>query len=486
MNDNTRVVRRPRRASPPAARTAAAIIATAALSLLVAACTGSHAPGVASVGSSSAGGSSSPSSSASSVRTSQAGPPSETAAECNSVTTCYTPQQLEVAYGVQPLLQRGIDGRGETVVLPELAESQLSPEVSDLRQDFAAFDHLFHLPAPRLRVVSTFAGPKDPWLAYGEEVLDAEMVHTIAPRAALTIVLVKGTSLDSADQAVAASVAALRLGASEGGIISLSPAGQIGGEHCVDHAQLTQLNAALQADADHHVTVVAATGDAGAAGEPCALIDALSRGISSSFTPRKEASLIASDPLVLSVGGTTLDASHTTGAWIGETTWGLPYGEPGSGFQASGGGFSHLFGRPSYQNGVPGIGAMRGVPDVAADANPHTGFPVVTSNAVGSYAISGHGGTSASAPTWAGIIALASQYAKRHVGFVNPAIYRIARSPQYRQAFHDVTAGNANTAEFPHATITGYRAGPGWDPVTGWGSPNAAVLVPLLARYASS
>jgi subtilase family serine protease len=137
--------------------------------------------------------------------------------------TCYTPQQLEVAYGVRPLLQRGIDGRGETVVLPELAETQLSPpQVTDLRRDFSAFDHLFHLPAPRLRVVSTFAGPKDPWLAYGEEVLDAEVVHTIAPRAALTIVLVKGTSLDSADQAVAASLAALRLGAAEGAASSPS------------------------------------------------------------------------------------------------------------------------------------------------------------------------------------------------------------------------------------------------------------------------
>jgi subtilase family serine protease len=150
----------------------------------------------------------------SSVKRAQAAPTGGTAG-CISMNTCYAPQQLEVAYGVQPLLQRGIDGRGETVVLPELAESQLSPpRVSDLRQDFAAFDRLFHLPAPRLRFVSTFDGPKDPWLAYGEEVLDAEMVHTIAPRAALTILLVNGTSLDSADQAVAASVAALRRGAS--------------------------------------------------------------------------------------------------------------------------------------------------------------------------------------------------------------------------------------------------------------------------------
>jgi subtilase family serine protease len=399
------------------------------------------------------------------------------------VTTCYTPQQLEVAYGVKPLLQRGIDGRGEIVVLPELAESELSAEVTDLRRDFATFDHLFHLPAPSLKVVSTFPHPAHPWLAFGEEVLDAEIVHAIAPRAALTVVLVRGSSLDSADNAVAASVAALRLGASEGGIISLSPAGQIGGEHCVNHAQLTQVNDALQADADHHVTVVAASGDDGAAGEPCALITALG-GTGPSFTPMKEVSLIASDPLVLSVGGTTLDASHKTGAWIGETAWGLPYGDPGSTVQGSGGGFSQLLDRPSYQNGVPGIGARRGVPDVAADANPHTGFPVVTGTTGGSYTISGHGGTSASAPAWAGIIALADQYAKHHLGFVNPAIYQIAGRSQYHEAFHDITVGN-NTVQFPPETITGYRASPGWDPVTGWGSPNAEVLVPLLARDAS-
>ena len=445
-----------------------------AIGLLVAAC--GPAP-TAATGAATAHGTARPSSSAS--------PSPRSTAECSSVATCYTPQQLEVAYGVQPLLRRGVDGRGETVVLPELAETQLNPPlVTDLRQDFAAYDRLFHLPAPRLKVVSTFPGPAHPWLAFGEEVLDAEVVHAIAPRAALTVVLVKGTSLDSAGQAVAASVAALRLGASEGGIISLSPAGQIGGEHCVNHAQLTQLNAALQADAGHHVTVVAATGDTGAAGEPCALIDALG-GSMSGFSPRKEVVLVASDPLVLSAGGTTLDASHATGAWLGETAWGLPDGSPGSAFQASGGGFSRLFGRPSYQNGVPGIGSMRGVPDVAADGDPVTGIAVITGNPGGGYAISGHAGTSASAPLWAGIIALADQYARRHLGFVNPAIYRIARSSQYHRAFHDVTAGSSNTAEFPHATITGYRAVPGWDPVTGWGSPDAQVLVPLLARYAT-
>jgi subtilase family serine protease len=103
----------------------------------------------------------------------------------------------------------------------------------------------------------------------------------------------------------------------------------------------------------------------------------------------------------------------------------------------------------------------------------------------GTYALVGAGGTSASAPFWGGLIALADQDAGHPLGFVNPAIYRIARSPLYHEAFHDVTAGN-NTVEItstsPPETITGYQAGPGWDPVTGWGTPDAQVLIPLLAR----
>ena len=120
-----------------------------------------------------------------------AAPPPSSTADCDSVTTCYTPQQLQVAYGIKPLLDRGINGRGETVVLPELAESQLNPPlVTDMRQDMAAFDSLFHLPAARMRVVTTLAGARSPWLAFGEEVLDVEMVHALAPDATLVILLV--------------------------------------------------------------------------------------------------------------------------------------------------------------------------------------------------------------------------------------------------------------------------------------------------------
>ena len=153
-------------------------------------------------------------------------------ADCASVTTCYTPQQLQVAYGVAPLLARGIDGRGETVVLPELAEPQFPISVSDIRQDLAQFDKLFHLPPAHLRSVTTLAPSASPWLANGEEVLDTEMVHAIAPAATILELMVSATSLNSAASAVAASVAALRLGSSLGGVISISAAGQTGGEHC--------------------------------------------------------------------------------------------------------------------------------------------------------------------------------------------------------------------------------------------------------------
>src|SRR4029077_10624434 len=107
--------------------------------------------------------------------------------------------------------------------------------------------------------------------------------------------------------------------------------------------------AALRADRDHDVTVVAASGDKGAASD-------LHLG---SVTPVKEVSLPASDPWVLAAGGTSLTADAATGAYIRETAWNtLPAPpDPGDGSSASGGGFSHLFTRPGYQDGVPGAEA---------------------------------------------------------------------------------------------------------------------------------
>ena len=213
--------------------------------------------------------------------------------DCDSVTTCYMPRQIEAAYGIRLLLERGIDGRGETVVLPELAETQLLPPVvSDLRQDMSRFDSLFGLPAARLKVVTSIASSASPWLANGEEVLDAENVHAVAPDAAITVVLVKPTSLNNPANAIAAAVAAVRVGVSEGSVISISAAGQTGGEHCDTRTEVERLNRALEAAAARRVTVIAASGDIGAVGEPCAVIKGLTGG---AFPPVKEVNLPAAD-----------------------------------------------------------------------------------------------------------------------------------------------------------------------------------------------
>jgi subtilase family serine protease len=150
---------------------------------------------------------------------------------------------------------------------------------------------------------------------------------------------------------------------------------------------------------------------------------------------------------------------------------------------ASGGGFSGDFTRPGYQEHVPGIGARRGLPDVSADADFDTGL-ALAGVLGGKFLISPGGGTSAAAPVWAAIVALADQYAGRHLGFINPAIYAIARSSQYHRAFHDITTGN-NSFTVGKVKVKGFSASRGWDPVTGWGSPDAQVLIPLLARYAA-
>jgi subtilase family serine protease len=384
---------------------------------------------------------------------------------------CYTPDVLRTAYGISPLLARGIDGRGQTVVIVEV-EQQPGPDAIDIRQDMARFDSLFGLPGARLQVVNSLAQSASPWVANGEEVEDAEMVHAIAPAAVITIVLIKQSAVSSAADFVAALTAFLQLGATLGGVLSISASI---GEHYLTPAQVTGMDAVLRADLDHHVTVVAASGDKGAA----------SGMYFGTTNPVKEVSLPASDPMVLAAGGTSLTADHATGAYGGEEVWNtLPEPPmPGDGSSASGGGFSHLFARPSYQDGATGAEATRGVPDVAGDAAFDTGM-ALADFADGHAIVRPATGTSAAAPFWAGLVALADQLAGRSLGLVNPAIYQIADGPLYPAAFHDVTTGD-NTFVLPPTMVTGYHAAPGWDPVTGWGSPDAQVLMPLLARDAT-
>ena len=407
-----------------------------------------------------------------------ASPPGAAAADCPGSLPCYTPRQLRVAYGIQPLLDRGIDGRGVTVALPEEAESGparpqpvsgLLQSVTDIRQDLADFDSRFGLPPARIQVITALAGSSaSPWLAGVEEVEDTELVHAVAPDATIREILVDPADVSTPAKFAATWATAVRIAARNGEVISQSGIGQDFnlGEDSWTSAEVATMNSALEYAAARHVTVVVASGDEGAIGE-------------GSTTPVKEVILPTSDPLVLAAGGTILTANPVTGAYISETAWNTPGQPPQPG--ASGGGFSHLFARPAYQDGVPGIGATRGVPDVAADGSGTTGMALAFSAPGGGYELIGAGGTSAAAPFWAGLIALADQEAGHPLGFVNPAIYRIARGPLYHKAFHDITTGN-NTVVLNGVTITGYQAGPGWDPVTGWGTPDAQVLIPLLAR----
>ncbi len=367
---------------------------------------------------------------------------------------CYSPGQYQVAYGVAPLLKRGITGKGQTVVMPELA-NRPGPDFTDIRKDLAAFDRKFSLPAAKLKVTTTLAGASAPYVAGIEEVEDTEIVHAIAPAATLDVVLVPPDATASAANFTAALTGVLRTAiAQHAAVVSVSGSK---GEHFFTPAQVTRIHAALQQAARHRVTVVASSGDT---------------GVISDNGPPRQVSLPASDPLVLGVGGTALNASFATGAYHGEMAWNADT-------EASAGGYSSLFRRPSYQAGVPRIGQMRGVPDVAADADSSTAMSLMFAGGVPYPAQ----GTSAATPLWAAVIALADQDARQHLGFVNPAIYAIARSPAYHLAFHDVITGD-NSVFWPTRLFTGYQAGPGWDPVTGWGSPNACILVPLLAHAA--
>jgi subtilase family serine protease len=397
-------------------------------------------------------------------------------ADCRNLGTCYAPRALRAAYGIQPLLDRGISGRGVSVVLLETAPpapSSSSPGGTDIRQDLAQFDRLFDLPAAQLQVVSTLAGSDAPDQAGGAEVRDVEIVHAVAPDAAIRVVLAGAT--------VASQFAALRLGLTQGGVLLISVSV---GEHCLTGPEVSALNSALLAAQTRHVTVLNSTGEFGASAMPCPGATAVA--------PVKGVDLPAADPLVLAVGGTSLIANRTTGARVSETAWNAPpdsLGVPES--LASGGGFSRQFARPAYQDGVAGIGSARGVPDVSADADPTLGPAIVSAvpkagqrdAAVPSYLVRPAGTTAAAAALWSGLIALADQDAGHDLGLVNPAVYRIGGSSAYRTAFHAITTGT-NTVRFPKETITGYPAASGWNPVTGWGSPNAQVLIPLLVRYA--
>ena len=242
-------------------------------------------------------------------------------------------------------------------------------------------------------------------------------------------------------------------------------------------ALLNLRHAFISAAADG-VTVLASSGDGGTA--------------SSTFTPVKNPTLVpfpsviwpASDPLVTAVGGTYLCTNPVTGTSVDSTD--APsrcQANPGVrevGWVDSGGGFSSIFATPAYQNSLPtgstANAGMRGIPDVAFQASSTTG-PLVYDTAPGAGGWFIVGGTSCSSPEFSGIVAIADQIASHGLGQINATLYQLANRPNYGTYFFDVNTGNNQTV----ASIPGYPATTGWDPVTGLGTPNAAALAPALA-----
>jgi subtilase family serine protease len=382
---------------------------------------------------------------------------------------CFSPQQLRKAYSVQPLLAAGTTGKGHTIVLIDFSGSPT------LSSDVHLYDQLFGLNDPTINVIAPFGYPAfDPGF-YAETALDVEMAHVMAPDATIDLVLANETTALSPSDFLSFALQATQYAVDHnlGGVISQS-FGE--GETCVGSAYLQSEQKIFREAREKHITLLASSGDSGAGGLVCS-------GFSLNFAQAVQ--LPAVDPLVTSVGGTTLNAHANTGSYNSETTW----NEWDQGDGATGGGFSTLFPVPSYQQGIPGVGSTRGNPDVAFDADPLTGVLVVLTE-FNNTLIVPIGGTSVGAPAWAGIVTLANQHAGERLGFLNSALYRIVQSADYAIGFHDVTVGN-NTITIPDnqgkpMTIPGYDAGPGWDAVTGAGTPIVSGLVPLLAKYVQS
>ncbi|MGA2218233.1 MAG: S53 family peptidase, partial [Terracidiphilus sp.] len=208
------------------------------------------------------------------------------------------------------------------------------------------------------------------------------------------------------------------------------------------------LDAACQSAAALGVTITVAAGDNG----------------SSDGATGNNVDFPASSPHVLACGGTKLDADGAT--IVSEVVWNETANNEG----ATGGGVSTLFALPSWQANAkvpaPSVSTGgRGVPDVAGDADPTTGYTIRVDGETTVI-----GGTSAVAPLWAGLVAVANEQLGTQVGFINPAIY----ASKAASAFNDITQGNNGA----------FSAGPGWDACTGLGSPIASKLIPLLAPAA--
>lgn len=375
---------------------------------------------------------------------------------------CYSPQEIQKAYGVDSLLAAGDDGAGQTIVI---VDSFGSPT---LAHDLATFDADYGLPDPPspVQVLAPLGSvPFDPtnadmvgWAA--ETTLDVEWAHAMAPAAnivVLTSPVSETEGVQGMPQFLALEQYALDHGL--GQIISQSwgatestlftPAGR----QVFDGFERLYASAALR-----HVTVLASAGDTGST----------NYDLDGNLLTTPALGFPGSSPLVTSVGGTTLNAD-TDGNYLSETVWneGLEHG-------ATGGGISQVFGEPLYQRLLPRptqklLGGHRGIPDISWNADPVTPILIYLSflgaDGAGYYAI---GGTSAGAPQWAGLVADLNTLIRRPIGFLNPYLYVLGPTGRF---FHDITVGDNAFNGVP-----GFSAGPGWDAATGWGTPDVAQL----------
>jgi pro-kumamolisin-like protein/subtilase family protein len=344
------------------------------------------------------------------------------------------PTDVIAFYNLKPLRDRGLDGTGETIVLPEIDNL---PNLDDLNK----FATKYGLPAFD-SVVTVKHDPAwgNPAKPQGETVLDLEIIHEVAPAAKIVVYL---SAADFAhgdrafDQMVTdhlGSIISESLGACEVDVPK---------SHRDTYASIQVRAVAL--GMSHFV----ATGDNGAytCGEGTAPAGSFPSTLAT----------------VTAVGGTSVFES-VTGVYFKEVAWSAPIDQSGTG-----GGPSQYYALPDYQSGVQQAAGhgYRQVPDVSANADPNTGFSIIFQGQLGMA-----GGTSASTPLWAATAALINQDLKsknmREVGFANPALYWMGanQSKLSPPPFHDVTAGN-NLA---------YDAAAGWDFATGWGSMDGVAL----------
>lgn len=373
---------------------------------------------------------------------------------------CYTPHALRVAYGIEALTEQGFTGKGQTVI------DIVSYGSPTLQQDMNVFDRQFGLPPITISVVAPLGTvPFDPankdmngWA--GETELDVQIIHAIAPGAGIVVMTspvdeTEGTIGMPEFMKLEQYAVSHHLGQifSQSFVASEATLSDSGGQQLVK----TYTDFYRQITTQQGFTVLSGSGDNGATD--------WANIASTKLAATPTVNFPADVPWVTAVGGTTL--AHTANGYD-ESAW-----------SGSGGGMSKFFSEPDFQQRMPQsvqsqLAGRRGLPDIAANANPDTGMVFYIN---GRWAQAG--GTSASTPLWAGIIAVANQMAGHPLGFINPGIYKVAASQNAQKDFRDITSGN-NTVNSGSVRVKGFEAVSGWDAVTGWGAPQANQLIPDL------